>query len=187
MGSAHIVNDITYGEGAFVAVGATYNFLSQRGEDLSPEPWTPATGPATQSDAAYLRGYLVSDAPAPSNRDTLAWNAATSRFVFSVCPADVIVREEYKTSDGATKTVSATTLYMGVTKNTAGKTITLPANVDGRRVEISDEVADAAANNITIQPPSGLINGAASVTITADRGTRRFTGDGTNWHATTTH
>jgi hypothetical protein len=62
-------------------------------------------------------------------------------------------------------------------------TITLPSatGVDGRYI-VKDESGAAAANNITVQGPSGqTIDGAATNTISTNYGVRGYYSNRTNW------
>lgn len=59
-------------------------------------------------------------------------------------------------------------------------TVNLPPAVDGAQYRYT-VVKIAAANTVTVQPPSGTVNGAASVSLSSqwERGT--YKGDGTNY------
>ena len=86
------------------------------------------------------------------------------------------------TSAGAVTLVS--TDYCVIIKKTIGAatTIDLPANILGETFVIVDGKGDAAANNITIAPASGTINGGATYIINNNYGSITLLGDGgTNW------
>ena len=80
---------------------------------------------------------------------------------------------------------TTTQTIIGVTDNSSARTITLDTDdvVDGRIIIIKDEAGTAAsANNITIDTEGAeLIDGAASITITANYGVARVYSNGTNW------
>lgn len=59
--------------------------------------------------------------------------------------------------------------------------VTLPTGVTGQEVTIIDGTGDAGANNITVSPASGTINGAATYVINANYGKATFVYDGTQW------
>lgn len=62
--------------------------------------------------------------------------------------------------------------------------VTLPASPPiGMEVEVVDGTGDAAANNITITPAAGTINGGASLVINVNRGVARLVRTATEWVA----
>jgi hypothetical protein len=83
--------------------------------------------------------------------------------------------------------VSASTyndVIIGVTNTAAPRTITLSSAdvANGKFIIIKDESGAASANNITIATEGAeLIDGEASVEITADYGVIRLYSNGTNW------
>jgi len=55
--------------------------------------------------------------------------------------------------------------------------------INNYQVDIKDKTGAASANNITIvREDAGLIEGAASIVITADYGIARLYSDGSNWY-----
>lgn len=64
---------------------------------------------------------------------------------------------------------------------TAARAITLPAASSSLFVTIKDKTGTAATNNITIIPPTGTINGAASFVISTNYGRVNIESDGTNY------
>src|SRR5262245_19091528 len=70
-----------------------------------------------------------------------------------------------------------------VNKTTGGATaIGLPApGYIGQAIIVVDSKGDAASNNITITPASGLIGGAATKVINANNGSAFLIWDGTNY------
>jgi len=71
--------------------------------------------------------------------------------------------------------------FVAVIDTTAPRTITLPAATDGRAVVIKDQSGGAAGNAITVLPPAGTIDGAASLPINTNYGVLRCYSDGANW------
>jgi len=76
-------------------------------------------------------------------------------------------------------------VFIGVTDNSTARTVTLDTDhlQSGRTVVVKDEAGTAAsANNITIATEgSETIDGASTVSITANYGVARLYSDGTNW------
>lgn len=90
-----------------------------------------------------------------------------------------------RTTTAASYTVLVSDYFVGVTSNAAARTITLPAAsacTAGQIFIIKDEAGTAAsANNITIaRAGSDTIDGATSVSITADYGVIRLYSDGSS-------
>lgn len=80
-------------------------------------------------------------------------------------------------------TVSATDDVVVVNKTVgAATTVNLPAGVTGRRYTIKDGKGDAAANNITITPAAGNIDGAATLVINTNYGRATVAYNGTQWN-----
>jgi len=81
--------------------------------------------------------------------------------------------------------VAATTDFGIVCKLTTpgAVAVNLPAGVAGQEFVIQDGTGDAAANNITITPAAGTINGAATLVIAANYGRTTLRYDGTLWLA----
>ena len=86
---------------------------------------------------------------------------------------------------GATHSLAATDQILHVTRTVAGTcTITLTtAQVrSGRKIEIKDGGLNAGTNNISIVTEgSELIDGGASISLTADGNSVSLYSDGTNW------
>jgi hypothetical protein len=85
-------------------------------------------------------------------------------------------------------TVSRLDYYIGVTSTAAARNITLPATASSatrakknQTFIINDESGGAAANNITITPNGGTIDGAGSVAISTNYGQVKLIFDGTNY------
>jgi hypothetical protein len=65
----------------------------------------------------------------------------------------------------------------------AATTANLPANyIPFKEYIVKDGKGDAAANNITLTPASGTIDGAATVVISTNYGQRRVMHNGTQWN-----
>lgn len=97
----------------------------------------------------------------------------------------------------AKQVINLNTLFMNVTyttpytiptnqatyliDTTAARAITLPAASTSLFVTIKDKTGTAATNNITIIPPTGTINGAASFVLNTNKGRVNIESDGTNY------
>lgn len=80
-------------------------------------------------------------------------------------------------------TVTATDEVVVVNKTVgAATTVNLPAGVTKRVYVIKDGKGDAAANNITITPAAGTIDGAATLVINANYGRATVLYNGTEWN-----
>lgn len=78
---------------------------------------------------------------------------------------------------------SAGESYIGITDTSSPRTVTL-ADVDkvaGRTLMIKDESGGAQANNITVSPQSGTIDGESSIVIGKNYGSVLVYSDGSNW------
>ena len=64
----------------------------------------------------------------------------------------------------------------------AATAVALPAGVTGLRFVIKDGKGDAGANNITISPAAGTIDGAATNVISTNYGSRELIYNGTQWN-----
>lgn len=80
-------------------------------------------------------------------------------------------------------TLSASTDHNVIAKLTTpgAVAVTLPAGTAGQRFIVQDGTGDAAANNITITPAAGTINGAATLVIAANYGRADLVYDGATW------
>lgn len=65
----------------------------------------------------------------------------------------------------------------------AASAVALPAGATGAEFVIKDGKGDAAANNITITPAAGTIDGAATSVISANYGSATLLYNGTEWSA----
>lgn len=90
---------------------------------------------------------------------------------------------------GATMTsgssITMSTTYLLVNKTSGSATaVTLPPSPVPfiQEYTIKDGKGDAATNNITITPSSGLIDGAASFVMNVNFMSASFLPDGTNWN-----
>jgi hypothetical protein len=93
-----------------------------------------------------------------------------------------IVGVRVVTAAGAV-TVAATDETIVVNKTVGAATVVnLPAGVLGRRYTIKDGKGDAAANNITITPAAGNIDGAATSVINTNYGRATVAYNGTQWN-----
>ena len=83
-------------------------------------------------------------------------------------------------------TVASTDCVIKIKLTIAGaSTVNLPAGVTGQYLVIVDETGDASTNNITIVPNGAeTINGAASLVISADRGSYVLQFSNSNWSIT---
>lgn len=80
--------------------------------------------------------------------------------------------------------IELTDYFVGVTDNTAGRTLTLPSGAaTGQSFTVKDEAGTAGtANAITVDTAGAeLIDGAATASINSDYGALRFYFDGTNY------
>lgn len=79
-------------------------------------------------------------------------------------------------------TVAATDHIIVVKKTIGAATgVPLPAGVLGRVLIIKDGLGDAAANNITITPAAGNIDGAATFVMATNKQAVTMVYDGTQW------
>lgn len=80
--------------------------------------------------------------------------------------------------------ITMTTTYLGVNKTSGSPTtVTLPSFIPPftQAATVKDMKGDASVNNITIVPPSGLIDGQSSFVISTNFGAPSFMPDGVNW------
>jgi hypothetical protein len=86
------------------------------------------------------------------------------------------------TAPGAYPYLTLTTDYVILVDTASARTINLVASpVTGTTYRIKDNVGSAAANNITITPNAGTIDGAASYTISSNWGSIDLIYQGTSW------
>ena len=87
------------------------------------------------------------------------------------------------TTPGAYPYTALTTDYMILVDTSAARTINLMASpTTGTQLVIKDNVGSAAANNITITPNAGNIDGAASASINTNYGSMTIVYNGTQWN-----
>lgn len=74
--------------------------------------------------------------------------------------------------------------YLVIVNKTAGaaSAVALPAGVSGQVFVVKDGKGDAAANNITITPAAGTIDGAATNVISTNYGKVSLLYNGTQWN-----
>ena len=74
--------------------------------------------------------------------------------------------------------------YVVVVNKTVGaaSAVALPAGATGLTFVIKDGKGDAGANNITISPAAGTIDGAATNVIATNYGSRELIYNGTQWN-----
>jgi len=70
---------------------------------------------------------------------------------------------------------------INLVNTSAARTLTLPSAVKDLIITVKDSTGSAAANNITVNPTAGLIDGAASATLNTNYQSMTFASDGTNW------
>lgn len=85
------------------------------------------------------------------------------------------------TSTATNYTCVAGDYIVYVTSTAAARTITLPAVSNGRVIIVKDTSGAAGTNKITVQPPSGTIEGLSGIDIQINYGSRGFWSDGINW------
>ncbi len=87
------------------------------------------------------------------------------------------------TSPGAYPYLTLTTDYLILVDTASARTINLIASpVTGTTYRIKDNVGSAAANNITITPNAGNIDGAASYIMSTNYGSVDMVYNGTKWN-----
>lgn len=124
-----------------------------------------------------------------ANQSATEWWSLThdqTDFLLSAGAGDIRFNDgiavERSSTAAAVNTAGET--IVGVTDTSAPRTITLDTDdvKDGHIIIVKDESGGAAANNITIDTEGAeTIDGAASITITANYGVARIYSDGTNW------
>lgn len=157
----------------------------------SPEGWWPiiATGTIHGTYAATIGG-----GPAMAAAWGIDYSAVTfsSGFLRSTgflvdgagttTTTGMLLATRVVTAAGAV-TVGATDDVVIVNKTVgAATTVNIPAGVTKRRYVIKDGKGDAAANNITITPAAGTIDGAATLVINTNYGRATIIYNGTQWN-----
>lgn len=106
-------------------------------------------------------------------------NAALAELQSDIDTRAVIADIFSITSSSGVFTATANETHIVDTSGGAA-TITLPAVSASRFVRIKDN-GNSEANNITVSPASGTIDGAASHVINSNYGSAVYVSDGTNW------
>lgn len=80
-------------------------------------------------------------------------------------------------------TISATTDHVMVLNKASGAAtvVNLPVGATNQEFVIKDGKGDAAANNITVTPAAGTIDGAATHVISTNYGSATYIYNGTSW------
>ena len=103
---------------------------------------------------------------------------------FANASGNVIRTVRVVTAAGAVTVTTADDLVVVKKSVGAATTVNLPATpATGLTFTIKDGKGDAGANNITITPAAGLIDGAATLVISTNYGAREISYDGTAWGA----
>lgn len=112
----------------------------------------------------------------------LSLTSSTTEFIYTTDAPKYgkVVRRVATATD---YTLTRDDYIIGVTSTAAARAITIPAtcNFDGQTYIIKDESRACSANNITITPASGTIEGAASAVLNSDGASMSIYCDGTNW------
>jgi hypothetical protein len=144
--------------------GTNYN-------ELRP-PVTTFTGAMVQTKEARFKVAMTAGTAVDLVLNSGATTQTTSR----------IVGTRVVTAAGAV-TVATTDDIVIINKTVGAATVAnLPAGVPGRRFTIKDGKGDAAANNITITPAAGTIDGAATLIINTNFGRATVAYNGTQWN-----
>lgn len=77
--------------------------------------------------------------------------------------------------------VTLTNKAVHLVSTASARSLTLPAATATLCVVVKDSTGNAATNNITITPASGLIDGAATYVISANFESETIVSDGTNF------
>jgi hypothetical protein len=107
-------------------------------------------------------------------------NAALAELQTDIDTRAVIADVFNITSSSGVFTATADETHLVDTSGGVG-TVTLPAVSANRFVRIKDSSGDSEANNITVSPASGTIDGAATNVIDSNYGSVIYVSDGTNW------
>ena len=163
---------------AFTRSWATGALTTQR-EFLVKAPTYAFTGASTITDAATL---VVDAAPIAGTNATLTRSAALwVQAGLTRLGGGMMLASRVAT---ATPITVATSDYIVVSKLAApgAVAVSLPASPEtGRIYIVKDGTGDAAANNITITPAAGNIDGAGTKVISTNYGSVRLVYSGTEW------
>lgn len=174
-GADHVVRDVVYCEGAFVAVRAAAALVSERAEDLAPGAWTPDPTATALSDAGSIQGVVVSDV-APTDGQVLTYDAGDdeARWADPAGGSSSTVRNITADATAASGDIIIADATGGLI------TVTLPALDTGLTVTIKR--TNGAGSNVKVEPDAGgTIDGAGSLTMTAQYESATLVCDGSNW------
>jgi hypothetical protein len=136
---------------------------------------------------AFASTSTVTEAIGVDMAQPVAGTNATITRGYALRTADVHLnggqRHKY-TATATDYTVLSTDFIIGVTSTASARTITLPSATTvaaGKTYRVKDESGAAGTNNITVSASAGNIDGAASVTIATNYGSKDFYSNGTNW------
>ncbi len=110
---------------------------------------------------------------------TVSTTAAAQQTLAQVSPQYRLFR--VVTAAGAITVTSADFAVLIKKSVGAASAVALPVGVGGMEFIIKDSKGDAAANNITITPASGTIDGAGTLVISTNYGHVRLMHNGTEW------
>jgi len=138
-----------------------------------------ATPGATQASSPTLAGQWVVPLGVATSASTLTVNAAGSATAVKITSeVDPIVYTSIVTvSSNTTLTNGYTAVLVNASAGT--RTITLPAPTSGKVFHIKK--IDSSLNAVTISPPSGTIDGAASKSLASQYSSLTIISDGTNF------
>lgn len=110
-------------------------------------------------------------------------NVATPTLSGSAVNKTYFETKQFDISSQSTNFTAAAYKTYLVDTTSGAITVTLPAVAAGTYVRIKDKAGTADTNNIIVSPASGLIDGAASITMLSEYEERTYVSDGTNWYA----
>lgn len=174
--------DAYFGKGVTNASPSAIRLHSNGGSgtNIAGGSLTLAGGKGTGNAAGGSILFQTSDAGASGTTlQTLA-----TKFTIAVNDSTFAHAVNFKRTATAASVSSAGETIIGVTSTAAARTITLSTAdmVAGRIMYIKDESGAAGTNNITVDTQgSELIDGAASITISANYGVAKLYSNGTNW------
>lgn len=127
--------------------------------------------------AALTGAELVEMTQSATTYSTTA--SAMKTFVLGSGTQTVTVRV---VTAAGTITITSADHVVAVNKTTGAATaVTLPAGVTGQTYVIKDMKGDAVTNNITITPAAGTIDGAGTLVISANYGSKTLVYNGASW------
>lgn len=110
----------------------------------------------------------------------LSIQAGTLVALSTVPPASSALLPQIVTS-GSALTMAGTLMLVNKTVGSATAVTLSPGSLPWVIYAIKDKKGDAATNNITVSPPSGLIDGSSSFLINVNFMSVSFVFDGSNW------